>query len=1100
MREIISKYFNSLFAAYKDGGTEHSGRTALENLLNELKPQNVQIKHEPGRQGNKGAPDYKIMRKGRRLGYIENKAPGVNLDKVLKSEQIKNYVALSDNLIITDYLQWIWLRDGKIIMRETIAYKDDLQNKSFSPSEEKIAVLGKMLEGFFGVKAEPIASPEILAEKLAVRALYLRDALTLELTRQQKEKTGGKLYALYEVFRNQVFHELTLQEFADAFAQMLAYSLFLARLNAKENQIIDLHNVKGFIPNSFSLIRELSDFLDEMESDEYADIRWVIDEILSLINNLDLSEIISALSFQGRKVRRGIKAKDEEEARLFERDPYIYFYEDFLHKYDPKTKETRGVYYTPPPVVNFIVRAIDDILKDIFYINHGLAEHKRVTVLDFASGTGTFLLEVLEQIFANIGGANAGLADLIVREHILKNIYGFEFLLAPYTIAHLKLSQYLADKGHKLTDNQRLGIYLTNTLEPIEPQKNMFLPALSKEVELAQEVKDKPILVITGNPPYSGHSKNKGKWISAAIDEYKMADGRPLGEKNPKWLNDDYVKFIRFAQMKMDKVDEGVVGIITNHSFIDNPTFRGMRQSLMKSFDQIYILDLHGNSKKREVAPDGSVDQNVFDIQQGVAISLFIKTKGGNISPDISSSYPTSPSASPTSPSANPISSSSGLTRGSNQQQKEAKVDTRVKREYDEARVTNNNQRTGKIFHADLWGKRLDKYKASARETIKSVEWLELKPVSPFYLFIPQDRDLWGEYEKGWKVTDIFPVNSVGIVTARDRLAIQFDEKTMFETVKDFASLDVEAAREKYRLGKDVKDWKVHLAQADINETAIDASRIKPVAYRPFDQRFTYFTGKSRGFICRPRGDIMRHMLQENVGLVARRQMIGNRLNYVFITDILMSDGLIRSDNKGGESLFPLYLYPSDNAKRIENIAPDFRNWIDEKYQHHFNPEAIMAYIYAILHAPTYRQKYAEFLRIDFPHVAFPEAQEQFELLAELGQELMEAHLMRNRPQLGLGAYNGKGSHEVEKVRFVEEKAQLYINKTQYFAPVPKDVWQFHIGGYQVLDKYLKSRKGRTLSLDEINNISNICNILAFTIKQMQKIDDAYNKAFGEGC
>ncbi len=1099
MREIISKYFNSLFAAYKDGGTEHSGRTALENLLNELKPQNVQIKHEPGRQGNKGAPDYKVMRKGRRLGYIENKAPGVNLDKVLKSEQIKNYVALSDNLIITDYLQWIWLRDGKIIMRETIAYKDDLQNKSFSPSEEKIAVLGKMLEGFFGVKAEPIASPEILAEKLAVRALYLRDALTLELTRQQKEKTGGKLYALYEVFRNQVFHELTLQEFADAFAQMLAYSLFLARLNAKENQIIDLHNVKGFIPNSFSLIRELSDFLDEMESDEYADIRWVIDEILSLINNLDLSEIISALSFQGRKVRRGIKAKDEEEARLFERDPYIYFYEDFLHKYDPKTKETRGVYYTPPPVVNFIVRAIDDILKDIFYINHGLAEHKRVTVLDFASGTGTFLLEVLEQIFANIGGANAGLADLIVREHILKNIYGFEFLLAPYTIAHLKLSQYLADKGHKLTDNQRLGIYLTNTLEPIEPQYEAFLPALSKEVELAQEVKDKPILVITGNPPYSGHSKNKGKWISAAIDEYKMADGRPLGEKNPKWLNDDYVKFIRFAQMKMDKVDEGVVGIITNHSFIDNPTFRGMRQSLMKSFDQIYILDLHGNSKKREVAPDGSVDQNVFDIQQGVAISLFIKTKGGNISPDISSSYPTSPSASPTSPSANPISSSSGLTRGSNQQQKEAKVDTRVKREYDEARVTNNNQRTGKIFHADLWGKRLDKYKASARETIKSVEWLELKPVSPFYLFIPQDRDLWGEYEKGWKVTDIFPVNVLGFQTHRDHFAIGFERSDIEQRIKDMLKdgLSDDQLREKYKL-RDNRDWQLDKAREKLTAIQEPDDKIIECAYRPFEKRWCFFGYETMDY---PRRDLLDHVAwRENVCLGIGR--FGDAVperpwELITIFDRPADANLYR---RGGVNCFPLYLYPSDNAKRIENIAPDFRNWIDEKYQHHFNPEAIMAYIYAILHAPTYRQKYAEFLRIDFPHVAFPEAQEQFELLAELGQELMEAHLMRNRPQLGLGAYNGKGSHEVEKVRFVEEKAQLYINKTQYFAPVPKDVWQFHIGGYQVLDKYLKSRKGRTLSLDEINNISNICNILAFTIKQMQKIDDAYNKAFGEGC
>ena len=442
---------------------------------------------------------------------------------------------------------------------------------------------------------------------------------------------------LYQIFRDQVFHELTLGEFADAFAQMLAYGLFLAKLNSN-GEVITLANARQFVPGSFRLIRELVQFLYDLAAPEYAGIRWLVeDEILSMMNGLDLHAIHEDLSFKHRKaISRKVRAKDEEEHRLFERDPFIYFYEDFLGKYDAKMKKARGVYYTPPPIVNFIVRAVDDILKETFDIPDGLADHKRVTVLDFACGTGTFLLEVFQRIFDNIGGADSAKAALIVRDHMLKKVFGFEYLIAPYTIAHLKLSQYLSDQGHPLKGNERLQVFLTNTLEPIKPQSNFLLPAVSAEVEAAQTIKDREILVIVGNPPYLGESKNKGPWIRAAINGYKFTfetngAGRevrkPLGEKNSKWLNDDYVKFIRFAQMKMDAVNEGIVGIITNHSWLDNPTFRGMRQSLMRSFDQIYVLDLHGNAKKKERSPDGSDDQNVFDIEQGVAISLLVKEK-----------------------------------------------------------------------------------------------------------------------------------------------------------------------------------------------------------------------------------------------------------------------------------------------------------------------------------------------------------------------------------------------------------------------------------------------------------------------------------------
>jgi hypothetical protein len=723
--------------------TEHTGRAALETLLGQFAEDTgtgVRVQHEPKRDKEKGAPDFKVSQHGMILGYVEVKEVGTNLDKILKSDQIKRYRELSDNIILTDYLQWIWIDGAGIKAREILAFPTDLESRKVRVAPERAEAVGRLISGFLFVKPEGIGRAQQLALALATRSKLLREFLGEELERQQRDHQEGRLFGLFQIFRDQVFHELTTADFADAFAQMLAYGLFLAKLNADAEQIT-LHNARQFIPGSFRLIRELVDFLTELEKDEYREVRWVVEEVLSIVNGLDLAAIHEDLSFRARKaINRKVRAADEEEHRLFERDPFIYFYEDYLKAYDAKMRKSRGVYYTPPPIVNFIVRAVDDILKDSFGIREGLADSKRVTVLDFACGTGTFLLEVFQRIFDNIGGADKGRADPIVREHLLRNIYGFEYLIAPYTIAHLKLSQFLRDRGHALKDNERLQVFLTNTLEPIEPQQNFLLPAISAEVQAAQAVKEKPILVILGNPPYSGHSKNKGAWITASIDGYKYTvetdeDGKkfnkPLGERNPKWLNDDYVKFIRFAQLKMDAVEEGVVGIITNHSWLDNPTFRGMRQSLMRSFNQIHVLDLHGNAKKKEVAPDGSKDENIFDIEQGVAISIFVKKPG--------------------------------LEPG--------------------------------VWRGDWWGKRLEKYKAGAELALKNVAHKRIGATGPTYLFLDQSADDWDEYFGGLPVNEIFPINSVGIVTARDNLAIQFTEAEVAKVISDFSRSDPEEAR-----------------------------------------------------------------------------------------------------------------------------------------------------------------------------------------------------------------------------------------------------------------------------------------------------------------
>jgi type I restriction-modification system DNA methylase subunit len=583
----FEKYFKSLQSQKIDVITEHSHRPALKELLESIAGPKIKILHEPKREGKFGSPDFKVTQFESIIGYVENKKIEENLDKTLKSDQIKKYKSLSDNILITNYIDWIWIKDGKIQKREALCFLTDIENKRTRIDQSKVESVHALIKAFFSQAPKEIGDAKKLAGALAIRAKLLKDFLLDELRSQEQEHTEGRLYQLYETFKNFVFQELTVDEFADAFAQNLVYGLFLAKLNADAHSI-NLYNAKKYIPSSFELIKELVNFLDELDKEEYTETRWIVEEVLTIMNNLDLRAIQDTLSFNKKR-------KDSDELTI--KDPYVYFYEDFLAAYDKKLKKTKGVYYTPPPVVNFIVRAIDDILIDTFKIKDGLADRNKVTVLDFATGTGTFLLEVLQQIFEKLP-KDSGRKDLIIKEHILKNLFGFEYLIAPYTIAHLKLSQFLKDNGYNLQPKERLQIYLTNTLEPIPLQiKIPLLPALTEESKQAQAIKDKSILVITGNPPYSYVSKNNGTWIKGKIEDYRFVDGVKFKEQNPKGLQDDYVKFIRFAQDKMDSVKEGVVGIITNHRFLTNPTFRGMRQSLMTTFDQIYLIDLHGSNK-----------------------------------------------------------------------------------------------------------------------------------------------------------------------------------------------------------------------------------------------------------------------------------------------------------------------------------------------------------------------------------------------------------------------------------------------------------------------------------------------------------------------
>lgn len=1041
----FERYLLALRKTPIDEKTEHTDRGALQTLLqglvNESAP-GVAVQHEPKRITNKGAPDFKVTKAGLILGYVENKAIGENLNKVLKSDQLKKYQGLSDNIIVTDYLQWIWINKYGPPQTEILCHATDLENPKFKLRDDRVDAVCKLLQGFFSTAPEGIGRAQQLALALATRSQLLRDYIGEELVRQEHEHKQGRLYGLFQVFRDQVFHELTLKEFADAFAQMLAYGLFLARLNSNLEPVT-LHNAREYVPGSFRLIRELIDFLTELDKKEYRDVRWVVEEVLSIVNALDLPAIHEDLSFRRRKaISRKVRASDEEEHRLFERDPFIYFYEDYLKAYDSAMRKSRGVYYTPPPIVNFIVRAVDEILKEGFEIRDGLADHQRVTVLDFACGTGTFLLEVFQQVFDNIGGPGAGNASRVVREHLLKNIFGFEYLIAPYTIAHLKLSQYLRDQGHPLKSDERLQVFLTNTLEPIHPEPNFLLPAITAETEAAQTVKDQPILVITGNPPYSGHSKNKGVSITAAIDGYKEVDGKPLGEKNPKWLQDDYVKFIRFAQMKMDSIEQGVVGIITNHSYLDNPTFRGMRQSLLQTFDQIWILDLHGSTKPKELAPAGVDNENVFDIQKGVAIALFVKKPGAS--------------------------------RG--------------------------------VWYSEFWGSRLDKYRSAASASFSEVGWQEVRCISPYYMFRPLDWTGWESYQLGWSIADslnpanekaqIFDLNVLGFQSHRDHFAIAFERSEIEDRARrmiDTVMSDQELASE-HQL-KNNRDWNIADARKALRAKKDWQKSVLRCAYRPFDNPYCFF---GQEFMDYPRRELLDNVAgRDNIELVASRQIGTATWRHAFVANGPANDCLISDQSREANQVFPLWRFNDQNVRR-ENFSAKFRSFLDARYEHPYTPEEIFSYVYAVLYAPTYRARHSEFLRFDFPRVPFPESSDHFETLSELGWALVQAHLSRELPRQGLGIYHGKGDDAVEAVRYSLDEEAIWINKTQFFKPVPPAIWEFHIGGYQVLDKYLKSRKDRALSLEEINHVRTIVDSLAFTIGQMARIDEAYQAAFPE--
>ncbi|EHC3234294.1 type ISP restriction/modification enzyme [Campylobacter jejuni] len=1029
---------------------EHTHRTALQNLLqaikdNQDKQNKISIKQEPNNdKEGRGAPDFLITKDFLTLGYIENKRVNANLDNIITSDQILKYTKLSPNIILTDYLRFILLslndKNEIIICKEVkICSLDEIKSviKNQSLLDTKTQELNELFSIFFSKIPNPINSALDFANHLSLRTRILKDELLLS----SKNET---LLSLFNTFKETLYKELSYEEFCDSFAQTLTYSLFLAKLNNDTAKEIDLNNAKKFIPKSFPLIRSMSGFLDD-SFENLENIKWLLEEIINIINHIDITSIIKELNKTGEK-----DLFNRPTILSTHKDPYLHFYETFLASYDPKLREVRGVYYTPAPVVIFIINAIDEALKQDFNHKKGLSEalDKNITLLDFATGTGTFLLEAFRKALEPISKNSVNYNPKV----LIDKFCGFEFLIAPYTIAHLKISQSFKEEFNSpLNDDESLKIALTNTLysKSISKEQNdqntlFTLIDLTREFKKAQKIKEEQILIITGNPPYSGASSNKGlyedeikisyglepskanlnneqkKWISSYFKEKSKQNTSTFkaiyekhkleNEKNSKVMLDDYVKFIRFAQSKIDSQESGIFAFISNNSFLDNPTFRGMRYSLMQSFDKIYILNLHGDTRKKEKAPDGSKDDNVFDIMQGVSINIFIKQ--------------------------------------------------------------NSKAKNTNIYYHDLYGKRKDKYEFLYENDLNSIKWTLVKNNEPFYLFLPQNNDLLEEYNKGISVKDIFMLSSVGIASSKDAILISTNNKKLEQQVYNF-----------------------------YNE--FDKKYIKEIAYKPFDTQKIYYDIKK---VERPRIDIMEHFLgYENIGLIYDRGTNLKEISNLFISSKVIDKHLVGANSY----VSPLYLYPTTRSKKflkkenpnfneenftskIENFKESFRTFIDELYKEKFSPEDILGYIYAVLFHKIYREKYLDFLKIDFPKIPFTKDKNTFKNLSKLGLKLVNLHLLKNDEldfNVGEALFKDikNKNFKIQKIKYNKDVKELFINESLYFNKVSPEIYEFKIGGYAVLDKYLKSHKEEDIDHKHFT-------LIIQTLDETLKIQDEISK------
>ena len=996
----INNYIEKINKLYKTGNArEHSYRGDLQSLINTIVP-DVLVTNEPARI-ECGAPDYIITKRDIPVGYIEAKDIGVDLDSKSLKEQFDRYRASLQNLIFTDYLAFHLYINGEFKTKIEIG---EIKNGKIVPIQNNFSTFIDIIKDFCLFEGQTIKSSSTLAAMMAKKARMLENIIEAALVFDINKEETSSLRDQMNAFQKILIHDIKPKEFADIYAQTIAYGMFAARFHDKTLETFSRQEAAELIPKSNPFLRSLFSYIAGPDIDDR--IKWIVESLAEIFRSADVATLLKDF---GKSTQT--------------QDPIIHFYETFLSEYDPALRKARGVWYTPSPVVNFIVRAIDDILKAEFGIKEGIADNSmididvnqpgekkstkkpvhRVQFLDPATGTGTFIAELIRQLYQKFQGQE-GIWSNYVENHLIPRLHGFEILMASYAMAHLKIDMLLQETGFKPTKNQRLKIYLTNSLEEYhEDDRTLFALArwLSEEAQQANDVKrDTPVMVVMGNPPYSGESANKGDWIMNLMEDYKKEPGgkEKLKERNPKAINDDYVKFLRYGQHFIEKNGSGILAFINPHGFLDNLTYRGMRWNLLKTYDKIYTIDLHGNAKKKETAPDGTADANVFDIEQGVSINFFIKTG------------------------------------------------------------KKKSNEFGQVFHFDLFGKREFKYDFLSVNNLKTVSYKEVKVVAPNYFFVAKDYKGQSNYDNGISINELFPISTSGIKTHSDGTLVNF---TRFENSNQFYN------------------------------------------YRPFDIRnIEYDLSK----VQRHRFSVMKHMLKDNLAIMTCRQLSTFDFQHILISKNLVDMCAVSLQTKETTYAFPLYLYSDSSNPELDGLKirePNLKmelvtqisdtlelTFTDEKEtaNNSFAPIDILDYIYAVLHSPSYRETYKEFLKIDFPRVPYPEDRKTFWKLVKLGEELRQIHLLESDVVNAYKtSYPISGDNIVDKIKF--EDGNVYINETQYFSKVPEVAWNFYIGGYQPAQKWLKDRKERVLGFEDIKHYQKIIVALTETDRIMKEID-----------
>jgi type I restriction-modification system DNA methylase subunit len=1078
----IHGYLGQIRALAGSGqATEHSYRPALEGLFKSIDDK-LTVINEP-KQSAVGAPDFVFARNGVSIGWCEAKDLNKDITRFgagdYSREQKERYKKGLPNLIYTNGTDFEFIREGEVTALVSIA---DLI-PTLPPRPEEFPRLELMLKDFSAQTPISIKSAKQLAQMMAGKSMIIKDIMCKAFIADKESGVETELTEQYEGFKKSLIHDITVPDFADVYAETIAYGLFAARLHDVSLDSFNRAEALELLPKSNPFLRNLFVYIAGNNLDDR--LRRTIDDLCDVFRASDVAALMQDF---GKFTARN--------------DPFLHFYETFLAEYNPAKRKARGVWYTPEPVVNFIVRAVDDVLKTEFNLPRGIADTSkiqidwdtgqndrktgkpltikkdvhRVQILDPATGTGTFLAEAIKQIEKQVKDIAPGMWSGYVEENLIPRLHGFELLMASYAMCHMKLDMMLTELGYKPSASPpRLGVYLTNSLEEGErvEQTLPFSRWLSEEAKGANIIKrDTPIMCVIGNPPYAVSSSNNSPFIEGLVRDYKNG----LNERNIQPLSDDYIKFLRFSQHLIDKNSHGVLGFITNNSYLDGLIHRTMRKSLLDSFSSIYIVDLHGSTKRKEVAPDGSPDVNVFDIQQGVSIIIAVKNA-------------------------------------------DKQGDTPV------------------VRHLDLWGSR-----ASKNESLFSLElntaFASLKATEPNWYFVPKDFQSQDVYEQCFSVKDLMPLMSSGIKTHKDDFAVAIDSAVLEERIEDARGLSEEILREKYRLGNDVRDWKVSLAQQDVR-TNFSSEKICKYNYRPFDARWTFLSGKTKGFLSYPRTEVMFHLqAKDNLAFNLCRQLSGSFFAHGLVSNVPIDLNSLSLQTKEQSYCAPLYLYPEEGTFETErrvNFDPKIYAEIRERAGLSGvdgDELKVFDYIYGVLHSPDYRATYAQFLKIDFPRIPYPASPEVFAHVAEKGGQLRRLHLMEDAiigatPYPFSGAREGGDEDVVEKPAFAlssspstsdgegdraqrgggappsvagatatspsqvdgeEQVGRVMINPDQYFDNVPALAWEFHIGGYQPAQKWLKDRKGRALSFDDVLHYQKIIKILTETDRIMKEI------------